>query len=126
MRERIAQSDEEQDYTKLIGQRIRFAAATAGLSQTDIGDKLGVSFQQVQKYVNGSNRISSYRLFKIATMTGKDITYFFHGDSDENAVSDASNQRKKVLLMRKYNALSLPAQNVILKLVTLMEHDDVE
>jgi transcriptional regulator with XRE-family HTH domain len=48
-----------------IGARMRVGRTASGLSQTDLGEKLGVSFQQVQKYERGVNRVSAARLFDI-------------------------------------------------------------
>jgi len=60
-----------------IGKRLRQARVAAGLSQTEIGVQLGISFQQVQKYEKGRNRIGGGRLYKIARILGVKITYFF-------------------------------------------------
>jgi transcriptional regulator with XRE-family HTH domain len=48
-----------------IGARMREARSTLNMSQTELGEKLGVSFQQVQKYEIGLNRVSAARLFEI-------------------------------------------------------------
>ena len=49
------------------------------MSQTELGRKIDVTFQQVQKYENGTNRVGSGRLFKIASILGVPITAFFEG-----------------------------------------------
>ena len=60
-----------------IGKRVRQARVVAGLSQTQLGVQLGVSFQQVQKYEKGLNRIGGGRLYRIARVLGVKVTYFF-------------------------------------------------
>jgi transcriptional regulator with XRE-family HTH domain len=60
-----------------IGKRLKRARVAAGLSQTQLGVHLGVSFQQVQKYEKGLNRIGGGRLYKIARVLGVKVTYFF-------------------------------------------------
>ena len=50
-----------------------------GISQTELGRKIGVTFQQIQKYENGKNRVGSGRLFKIASVLDVPITAFFEG-----------------------------------------------
>ena len=60
-----------------IGKRVRQARVAARLSQTQLGVQLGVSFQQVQKYEKGLNRIGGGRLYKIARVLGVKVTYFF-------------------------------------------------
>ena len=62
-----------------IGARLRQARVAAGFTQTELGIQLGVSFQQVQKYEKGRNRIGGGRLYKIARVLGVKITYFFDG-----------------------------------------------
>ncbi len=62
-----------------IGARLRQARAAAGLTQTELGAGLGISFQQIQKYEKGRNRIGGGRLYKIARVLGVKITYFFDG-----------------------------------------------
>jgi transcriptional regulator with XRE-family HTH domain len=51
---------------QLIGQRIRLARKRAKLSQTELGQAIGVTYQQVQKYENGTDRVAASRLFQIA------------------------------------------------------------
>ena len=62
-----------------VGGRVRVRRKMLGLSQTQLGEDLGVTFQQVQKYERGSNRIGSSRLFRIATALGVPVAYFFEG-----------------------------------------------
>lgn len=63
-----------------VGQRVRMARLMAKLSQTTLGEKIGVTFQQVQKYERGGNRISSSRLQQISDVLDKPVSWFF----DEN------------------------------------------
>lgn len=63
----------------LVGQNIRILRQDRGMSQTELGRKIDVTFQQVQKYENGTNRVGSGRLFKIASIFGVPITAFFEG-----------------------------------------------
>ena len=63
----------------LVGQNIRILRQDRGMSQTELGRKIDVTFQQVQKYENGTNRVGGGRLFKIASTFGVPITAFFEG-----------------------------------------------
>jgi transcriptional regulator with XRE-family HTH domain len=65
-----------------IGKSIRQARVAAGLTQTELGARLGISFQQIQKYEKGRNRVGGGRLYKIARALGVKITYFFDGADD--------------------------------------------
>ena len=62
-----------------IGRRLRQARVAAGLTQTELGVRLGISFQQIQKYEKGRNRIGGGRLYKMARILGVKITYFYDG-----------------------------------------------
>jgi transcriptional regulator with XRE-family HTH domain len=61
----------------MVGKRIRLRRVQLGLSQTELGKKLGVTFQQVQKYENGANRVSASRLYEISTALDVPIIFFF-------------------------------------------------
>lgn len=71
-----------------VGTRIRIARAEAGLSQQDIGDAVGVTFQMAAKYERGINRVSASRLEQIAKAVKKPISWFF-GDEEKKPGSDA-------------------------------------
>jgi transcriptional regulator with XRE-family HTH domain len=59
-----------------IGDRIKAARMQAGLSQTDLGERLGVTFQQIQKYEKGRNRVPADRVVKMTAILGRPISYF--------------------------------------------------
>lgn len=79
------------DADRLVGKRLQFWRCSRGLTQTELGREIGVTFQQVQKYENGSNRISAGRLAKVAGILGVGITQFFPpeqgGPSSEDVYS---------------------------------------
>ena len=60
-----------------VGARLRARRTLLGLSQTALGDIAGLSFQQLQKYENGGNRISASRLYDLSKLLDIDISYFF-------------------------------------------------
>lgn len=62
-----------------VGNRVRQARISAGMSQTKLGDGIDITFQQVQKYEKGRNRIGASRLSKIAEVVGKPVSWFFDG-----------------------------------------------
>lgn len=66
-----------------IGKRLRLQRTLAGLSQKNIGEAIGVTFQQIQKYERGVNRVSAALLFQFAKLFGVPVSYFFeeYGDS---------------------------------------------
>ncbi|MCJ9668995.1 MULTISPECIES: helix-turn-helix domain-containing protein [unclassified Neorhizobium] len=60
-----------------IGRKIRARRMDLGLSQSMLGGTVGLSFQQIQKYESGANRVSSSTLFQMACRLGIPLTYFF-------------------------------------------------
>jgi transcriptional regulator with XRE-family HTH domain len=60
-----------------VGNRVRQRRTLLGLSQHKLGEKLGLTFQQVQKYERGANRISASRLFELAQILQVPISHFF-------------------------------------------------
>lgn len=60
-----------------VGARMRYRRMLLGMSQEALGEKLGVTFQQVQKYEKGLNRIGASRLYQIATILDVPISFFF-------------------------------------------------
>jgi transcriptional regulator with XRE-family HTH domain len=70
-----------------IGQRIRMRRNELGLSQEKLGDALGVSFQQVQKYEKGINRVGGSRMHQMSTALACTPVYFFEGLGRDTAPS---------------------------------------
>ena len=69
-----------------LGKRIRLRRVEQKISQAELGDKLGVSFQQVQKYEKGVNRVGAARLQQIATALDVPVTFFYDGDNKSREV----------------------------------------
>lgn len=67
---------------KHVGSRLRLRRIMLEMSQSELGEQLGVTFQQVQKYERGTNRIGASRLFAVAKVMGVPIAYFFEGLDD--------------------------------------------
>jgi transcriptional regulator with XRE-family HTH domain len=72
-----------------IGQRVRTLRLQRGLSQTELGNLINVTFQQVQKYEKGTNRISAGRLQRIAEVLTMPVAFFFTGFDDQQKGSGA-------------------------------------
>lgn len=68
-----------------VGSRVRLRRMLIGMSQEKLGELLGLTFQQVQKYEKGANRIGASRLFDISTILGVPVSYFFDDVPDEVA-----------------------------------------
>jgi transcriptional regulator with XRE-family HTH domain len=96
---------------KHVGTRVRARRQIVGLSQERLGDALGVTFQQVQKYEKGTNRISASRLQQIAGLLGVPVAYFFEGAPGAPQSADPSSgellvDKDGAELLRAFNAVS--------------------
>lgn len=69
-----------------VGSRLRAQRSKLGMSQTAVGNAVGLTFQQIQKYERGTNRIGSSRLFEFAKVLGVTVSHFFD-DMPANALS---------------------------------------
>lgn len=90
-----------------VGSRIAFLRTANGLSQSALASALGVSFQQVQKYETGKNRVGAGRLQAIAERLGVPVSSFF--EPDQQSEADGSPMLLRVAgaveLLRAYNAI---------------------
>ena len=97
-----------------VGERIRMRRAELGLTQDDLASALGISYQQVQKYETGANRVSAGRLYQIAQRLGVDVACFFEGI--EEGIETASMEllphggtnRSTIEIARNFGAISDP------------------
>ncbi len=111
-----------------VGARVRQRRALLGMNQTILGKALGVSFQQVQKYENGTNRISASRLFDLTRVLDVSIEHFFEDMPPEvAAISPAPKGRGKAKKQPRYEP-DLMLKQETLKLVRAyykIEDEDV-
>lgn len=66
-----------------VGSRLRVGRVERGLSQEKFAERMGLTFQQIQKYERGTNRIAAGRLYMAAKILEKPIDYFYPGSSEE-------------------------------------------
>jgi len=104
-----------------LGKRIRLRRVEQKISQAELGDKLGVSFQQVQKYEKGVNRVGAARLQQIATALDVPVTFFYDGDGKAREVESLLflDSSFSLRLLRAYSKIK--DQTVQRQLVSLME-----
>ena len=107
-----------------VGRKVRERRTVLGWSQEELAESLGVSFQQVQKYEAGTNRVGASRLYDIAKLLGTDVNYFY-GDLPMTGRSSGAlharrapmpilerreaGQRELLSLVRAYYAIRRPA-----------------
>jgi transcriptional regulator with XRE-family HTH domain len=121
---------------KEIGSRVRMRRMLIGMSQEKLGEMLNLTFQQVQKYEKGTNRISASRLLEIARVLGVGINYFYEGlsgEKEEGFAEDASppyvaafmSTPEGLQLMRTFTQVKSPRmRRGIVQLVATMAAED--
>ena len=82
-----------------MGERLRARRRRLGMSQTALAERLGLTFQQVQKYERGANRVSASKLYDIATALGVPVGHFFEGL--EESPADAPQDPVQALLLTR-------------------------
>ncbi|MDA0238759.1 MAG: helix-turn-helix domain-containing protein [Proteobacteria bacterium] len=116
MRRRTIKADGPDPIDRYVGSRVRARRVGMRMSQTRLGDAIAVTFQQVQKYENGTNRIGASNLYKISKALGVGVSFFFEGipEFDENGQtvngsvngtgleSDPMTSREAIELMHNY------------------------
>jgi len=111
------------DTDKHIGRRLREARLARGFSQGALGRKLGVTFQQVQKYESGANRIGGSRLWDISGILEVPVGYFFEGLPAVGAAAstkepEAPLTRRSLELAKEIDAI--PDETVKLQVLRLV------
>jgi len=124
-----------------VGSRVRFRRMLLGMSQEKLGEKLGLTFQQVQKYEKGINRIGASRLFDLAQVLGVSVQFFyeeaptiadanqfaaegFAEKPDENSIVEFLPSRDRLKLNRAFVRISdAKARRAIVELVRSLAND---
>src|SRR5215468_4938272 len=75
---------------KYVGSRVRMRRIMLGMSQEKLGEALGLTFQQIQKYEKGTNRVGASRLQQISEVLQVPVSFLFDGGPSGAAVSDAA------------------------------------
>jgi transcriptional regulator with XRE-family HTH domain len=105
-----------------LGEKIRTRRLSAGMSQSELGNALGVTFQQVQKYEKGVNRVSATRLEEVAGALGESVSYFQAGEALSKAGRELQSLLSDPLNLRICKALrALPNQPMRFQFVRLLE-----
>jgi transcriptional regulator with XRE-family HTH domain len=126
-----------------VGGRVRFRRMLLGMSQEKLGEKLGLTFQQIQKYEKGINRIGASRLFDLAQVLGVPVQFFyeeapageplaampagFAEKPEENAIVDFLRSRDGLELNKAFVRISdAKARRAIVDLVRSLANDDTK
>lgn len=93
-----------------VGKRIRHRRWMVGMTQQQLAERVGIKFQQIQKYETGMNRVSASRLWDVADALGVSIAFFFEGLDDAReatarAEGDILADKEALDLVRTYYAI---------------------
>ncbi len=120
-------SAKEIEIDKHIGQRVRERRIVLGLSQTALADGLGITFQQVQKYETGFDRISAGLLYGCAELLGVSPAYFFDRlEGSDSRTPDKTRSDEALKLVRAYYSIDDPARRLRVRtLVRAIARSDI-
>ena len=106
-----------------VGKRIRHRRWMVGMTQQQLADRVGIKFQQIQKYETGMNRVSASRLWDIAETLGVTISFFFEGLA-AGAVGatggDMMADKEAMELVRSYYAIPEPQRRRLFDLARVL------
>src|SRR5262245_46893708 len=105
---RKTKANPDQAFYRTLGAAMRAARSAAGKSQSEVAEHLDLTFQQVQKYENGSNRIPLDRLVRLAEYLEVPISQFVEPSGDDSAflkLSEKLNDRELYTLMDAWGAI---------------------
>ena len=96
-----------------VGKRIRHRRWLVGMTQQNLAERVGLKFQQIQKYETGANRVSASRPWNIADALGVEISFFFEGLESESSEksgadgvpADLMGDKEALDLVRSYYAI---------------------
>ncbi|HEY1259998.1 MAG TPA: helix-turn-helix transcriptional regulator, partial [Stellaceae bacterium] len=91
-----------QDIDRHVGARVRERRIMLGLTQQQLADLIGVTYQQAHKYERAINRVSAGRLFEIAQVLSVPVSYFFDGLATDDARSITPRERMCLELSRNF------------------------
>jgi len=84
------------DVDRHVGQRLRLRRTLRGLSQAKLGEAVNVTFQQIQKYENGMNRVSAGRLFHFSKILDVPVEHFYKGLDEVKPSSGGMSTASKI------------------------------
>jgi len=94
------------DIDRHVGERIRRRRVMLGLTQEQLGEALGISYQQIQKYETGANRVSAGRLFMISQILETGVSNLFDGLGEATDDDIVNTSRHVIELVRAFSKIS--------------------
>ena len=109
-----------------VGKRVRHRRWMVGMTQQQLAQKVGIKFQQIQKYETGMNRISASRLWDIAHALNVPVAFFFEGlkagEEEANGAPDMMADKEAMELVRSYYAIPENQRRRLFDLARVLSH----
>ena len=115
-----------QDIDRHVGNRMRERRIMLGLTQQQMAELIGVTYQQAHKYEKGINRIAAGRLYNVARALGVEVGFFFEGLDNSEPFQPTAQQRMLLELARNFIALSNRRHQEALCMLARALAEDVE
>ncbi len=113
-----------------VGRRVRERRRKRGMTQTELADALGTSYQQIQKYEGGTNRVSAGRLYVLAQALGVTVGYFFKGTGSPvrpTTEPAGSNDEQRIALINSFTQISSAVSgSAILRFLRAIAAEDAQ
>ncbi len=85
-----------------VGGRVKARRTSIGMSQKELGKHVGLTFQQIQKYENGMNRMAASRLWQFSLIFGQPISWFFEGIRKQKRKGEDFHAKRETLQLVRY------------------------
>jgi transcriptional regulator with XRE-family HTH domain len=122
---KLAPRARPQDVDRYVGARIRERRILLGLTQQQMAELIGVTYQQAHKYEKGINRVASGRLYNIARALGVEVGYFYEGLQTAGGFIPAPSQRMLLDLARNFLNIPDPKhREAVAKLARALAEDE--
>ena len=104
--QKAARHHRAQDTDRYVGVRLRERRIMLGMTQQQLAELIGVTYQQEHKYETGINRISAGRLYKMARVLGVDVSHFYEGLQGNRSFAPTTRQRMLLELTRNFVSIT--------------------
>jgi transcriptional regulator with XRE-family HTH domain len=114
------------DLDRMIGSKVNELRLNKGISRQELARQIGVTHQQLQKYVKGTNRITASRLVDIARILDTPIMYFFENSNEQEALNKILLEQECINVMKDFSQInSSTHRQTILNLISVFLQDEV-
>ena len=117
---RISTKEQRREIDAHVGKKLRHIRNLRGLSQEKLAAQIGLTFQQLQKYENGTNRVSASVLYEFSNILQVPVSSFFEGMEKQNTKPEPELNKTHYDLIRLYDAAPKDLQKNFLKILNTM------